>query len=276
MGEVRVITPNQADEVWRLISLRMIDNIVVASKMEEFGVNRTRSGIELVGYWEDGQLMSVLCNGPNLQPINATEAALDSFSTYVEYRRCISIVGVREESLGLWNRLCQRSFTQWASPREVRDHQKVMRLTGPPQIAPSPSVHPISTRHLDAYLRAAISMYTEEVGVSPADPQGSYRDHVGTLMMKGRTFGVMDGTRVVFKADIVAAAAGICQIGGVWLAPEYRHQGFSEALMSGVVAHCQERFPTVSLYVNPYNHAALRCYKAIGFTQISECATIMY
>ena len=276
MGEVRVITPGHASEVWHLVTSRPIDNIVVASKMEEFGVNRARSGIDLVGYWENNHLISVLCDGPNLQPMNATEEALDAFSNYVEYRRCISILGVREESLGLWDRLCQRSFTQWASPREVRDHQKVMTLSSPPSIAPNLSVRPLQTRHLDSYLQAAISMYTEEVGVAPQNPMGTYRDHVGTLMMKGRTFGVLEGTRVVFKADIVATVSGICQIGGVWLAEEYRGKGLSAGLVSGVINLCQERFSTVSLYVNPYNHPAVRCYESLGFTQVSECATIMY
>ena len=276
MGDIRVITRRDAPEVLRLLDLRPIDNIVVSSRVRKLGVERAGLGNDLVGYWENGTLISFLSNGYSLHPINATNAALDKFCERLDYRRAGSIVGVRDETMGLWQRLCDRSFTQWASPREVRDHQKVMAITSDPRIAPNTSVQVVPTRYLDSYLDAAIAMYTEEVGVAPLDIQGSYRDHVASMMMKGCTLGVVQSGRIVFKADIVADANQICQVGGVWLDPQYRGRGFSESLMAAVVTLCHERFSTVTLYVNPYNHPAVRSYEAIGFVQVSECATILY
>jgi len=276
MGDIRVITRRDVPEVLRLLDLRPIDNIVVSSRVRQLGVERASLGNDLVGYWENGTLVSFLSNGYSLHPVNATDAALDAFCEQLDHRRCGSIVGMRDETIGLWKRLCDRSFTQWASPREVRDHQKVLAIASDPLIAPNTSVQFVPTRYLDSYLHAAIAMYTEEVGVAPLDAHGSYRDHVASLMMKGSTMGVVQYGRVVFKADIVAAVDQICQVGGVWLDPEFRGRGFSESLMAAVVALCHERFHTVSLYVNPYNHPAVRSYEAIGFHQVSECATILY
>ena len=276
MGEIRVITRRDEPDVLRLLNLRPIDNVVVASRVRQLGVERTWLGNDLIGYWENGTLVSFLSNGYSLHPINATDAALDGFCDELDHRRAGSIVGVRAEAMGLWQRLCERSYAQWASPREVRDHQKVMAITSAPRVAPNTSVQLIPTRHIDSYLKAAIAMYTEEVGVAPLDAQGSYRDHVASMMMKGSTLGVIQSGRVVFKADIVADVDQVCQIGGLWLDPEFRGRGFSESLVAAVVALCQERFSTVSLYVNPYNHPAIRAYEAVGFTQVSECATILY
>jgi len=276
MGDIRVITRRDMPEVLRLLDLRPIDNIVVSSRVHKLGVERTSLGNDLIGYWENGTLISFISNGYSLHPVNATDAALDAFCECLDYRRCGSILGVRDETMGLWKRLCDRSFTQWASPREVRDHQKVLAVSSDPVVVPDKNVQIVPTRYLDSYLDAATAMYTEEVGVAPLDIQGSYRDHVTSMMMRGCTMGVVQSGRVVFKADIVADAAQICQIGGVWLDPQFRGKGFSETLMAGVVALCRERFSTVTLYVNSYNHPAVRCYTAIGFVQVGECATIYY
>lgn len=276
MGETSVLSRRDAPAVQRLLDLRPIDNIAIAAKINLYGVDRMRLGNDLIGYWENGRLISFLSNGFSLTPVNATEAALDAFAQRLEHRHCVSIIGVREEAMGLWQRLSLRSFTQWASPREVRDHQLVMAISNPPRVRSHPDVQVITTRNLDSYHAASVAMYTEEVGVAPMNPNGSYRDHVTHLMMLGLTYGVIQQGKVVFKADVVADTAGICQIGGVWLDQGLRHQGLSESFMAGVVSLCQERFPTVSLYVNPFNLAAIACYRGVGFVKVSECASILY
>ncbi|MCL2483451.1 MAG: GNAT family N-acetyltransferase [Propionibacteriaceae bacterium] len=274
-GEVRVLTQHDTAEALKLLQAHPVDNIVVLSKVLQHGVERPGLGNDLLGYWENGLLVSLLSDGYSLQPVSATPAALDAFADRLDHRRCGSILGVHDQAMGLWQRLCERSFTQWASPREVRDHQLVMTISGPPKVAPAP-VQALGTRNLDSYHAASVAMYTEEVGVAPMDPQGSYRDHVASLMMKGSAFGMLQSERVVFKADLVADAGSVCQVGGVWLAPQFRGQGASKPLMAGVVERCQERCPAVSLYVNSFNLPAIRCYEAVGFTQVGQCATILY
>jgi len=276
MGEVRVLTRRDGRAARRLLDLRPVDNIVVASRVHASGVERAQLGNNLLGYWERGRLVSMLSDGYALHPVNATPAALDAFAAREERRRCGSIVGVRDEAMGLWERLVKTNYSQWAAPREVRDHQQVMAIAAPPRIAPDPRLVHAATRWLDSYHAASVAMYTEEVGVAPMDAQGGYRQHVATLMMRGLAFCLPAGDRVVFKADIVASAGSVCQIGGVWLDPGWRGRGLSEPLMAAVVAACRERFETVTLYVNPYNTPALNCYRSVGFAQVGECATILY
>jgi ribosomal protein S18 acetylase RimI-like enzyme len=276
MGEVRVLAHGDAPAARRLLNRRPIDNILVSSNVRAFGVERTLLGNDLVGYWEEGELVSFYSDGFSLHPVNATPAALDAFSERITLRRCSSIMGVRDEAIGLWRRLCENSFTQWASPREVRDRQMVMAISSDPLVAPHPDVIVAPTRLLETYHAASLAMYTEEVGVAPINPQGSYRTHVASVMMRGMAYCALSSGQVVFKTDVVACAGGVCQIGGVWLTPRLRGRGLSAALVAAVVAHCRRTYPTVTLYVNPYNHQAVACYRTVGFTQVSECATILY
>jgi predicted GNAT family acetyltransferase len=271
-----VLTPADEPQLRRLLQLRPIENIVVSARLDSHGMDQKTSGAELVGYFESGHLVSALSKGSTLQPIGATIDALDFFAHHLEVRTCQTILGVRNEAMGLWRRLSELSFTQWASPREVRHQQRVMAMTGHPLIHPYLGVEPLATRYIDPYHEASLAMYTEEIGVAPTDPQGSYRDHVTRLMMNQRAFGVIDNNQVIFKADVVAISGSVCQLGGVWITPHLRGQGLAKPFIASVVAQCLERVSTVSLYVNAHNIAAVESYLGVGFVQVGEYATIMY
>ena len=124
--------------------------------------------------------------------------------------------------------------------------------------------------------RAAVKMYTEEVGVSPLEPSGSYAAHVRRTISQGRAFGIVEGGRVVYKSDVGCAAGDACQVQGVWLDPALRGRGLSEPAMAQVARLCQERWPVVSLYVNDYNTRARKLYERIGFDTVGEFATVLY
>ena len=81
---------------------------------------------------------------------------------------------------------------------------------------------------------------------------------------------------VLFKADLGSVSGSVCQVQGVWLDPELRGRGMAPAAMAAVVTLARTVVPTVSLYVNDYNHAARATYDRVGFTQVGEFATIHY
>ncbi|MCL1907022.1 MAG: GNAT family N-acetyltransferase [Propionibacteriaceae bacterium] len=275
-SELRELDHSDEPELRRLLALRPIENIVVSARLDTHGFDPGKSGAQLLGFFHGDHLVSALSVGSTLQPVNATLDALDFFARHIEQRTCQTILGVRGEAMGLWRRLSELSFTQWAAPRDVRHQQIVMAMTGYPLVHPDRDVQPLGTSFIDSYLDASLLMYTEEVGVAPPDPQGSYRDHVAKLMMGQRAFAVMEGDQVVFKADVVAISGSVCQISGVWLAPEYRGLGLAKPYIASVVAQCLERVSTVSLYVNAHNTPAVGSYLGVGFVEVGEYATIMY
>jgi predicted GNAT family acetyltransferase len=159
----------------------------------------------------------------------------------------------------------------------VRPHQPVLSLDTEPSIAPDPRVRRVTLDQWDAYTDAAVKMYTEEIGVSPiqGNPAG-YRFYVRQLITSGRAFGIFDGDRVVFKADLGSVSGSVSQVQGVWLEPELRGRGLAAPAMAAVVQLARTVVPTVSLYVNDYNRPARATYARVGFQQVGEFATIHY
>ena len=157
-------------------------------------------------------------------------------------RTCASIIGPSDVALALWHRLADRWGPCWGEVRNVRPHQPVMSLSGPPSVTPDPRVHRVTLDQWTAYTEAAVKMYTEEIGVSPTqgNPAG-YRFYVRQLITSGRAFGIIDQGRVIFKADLGSVSGSVCQVQGVWLDPALRGRGLAASAMAAVVQMARTR-----------------------------------
>jgi uncharacterized protein len=256
---VRVLTGADQDAAVRLLAASPIDNVFVASRVRGSGLEARDLGCPIWGYEEDGRLRAMCHAGSNLVPVNAGTAAVRAFAEYAGPRRmCSSIIGPAPVAMDLW-------------------HQPVLAIDSDPLVPANPEVRPMTLDHWDAYYQAAVRMYTEEVGVSPlqGNPAG-YRYYVRQLITSGRAFGVLDGDRVIFKADLGSVSRGVTQVQGVWLDPYLRGRGLAPGMMAAVVQLARGIAPVVSLYVNDYNAPARATYARVGFRQSGEFATILY
>ena len=177
--------------------------------------------------------------------------------------------------LDLWSRISPF----WGRAREVRHDQPLLAITSAPRIQADPQVRPVTPAELDSLLPACVTMFTEEVGISPVSggSGGAYRARIAELIGEGRALARFDDSTVVFKAEIGAMNSRACQVQGVWVAPERRGQGLAEPGMAAVVDHARtECAPIVSLYVNDYNRIARRVYERVGFEQVGVFATILF
>jgi predicted GNAT family acetyltransferase len=132
---------------------------------------------------------------------------------------------------------------------------------------------------LDILYPACVAMFTEEVGISPANGDGGslYRARVGELIGQGRAFARIEDGRVVFKAEVGAATQEACQIQGVWVDPALRGRGYANGGMAAVVAQAQATVaPVVSLYVNDYNTAARAAYTRVGFVEVGSFMSVLF
>jgi predicted GNAT family acetyltransferase len=60
------------------------------------------------------------------------------------------------------------------------------------------------------------------------------------------------------------------------VAPEWRGRGLGTAAMSAVIRDALRRVaPSVSLYVNDYNHSARRVYERCGMRRVGTFATVL-
>ncbi|NKY39349.1 GNAT family N-acetyltransferase [Cellulomonas septica] len=287
----RVLTDVDLRAALAVCALDPVAAVLATARLEQATVSGLRTaGGTLWGFEHDGALRAVCWAGANVVPVVPTDdpqlaaRALDAFAglARAQGRRCSSIVGSADMVLGLWDRLSRT----WPAAREVRADQPSMVIDHEPRLAPDPTVRRSRVEEYDLVLPACIRMFTEEVGYSPAGgPGGPYETRVRGLVGAGRSFVRVereDGRRgprdtIVFKAELGAVAGGVAQVQGVWVTPERRGEGLSEAGMAAVVQLARSaETPVVSLYVNGYNHRALAAYRAVGFRQVGTYATVLF
>jgi predicted GNAT family acetyltransferase len=254
-----------------------VADVFVASRVAACGVDPWRLGAELWGHVVDGRLESVCYSGANLWPVASGPAALRVFAERArrQGRRCSSIVGVADAVMELWRHL----EPAWGPAREVRACQPLLAISRAPDVAADPRVRVVRPDELDILLPACIAMFTEEIGVSPVSADGGalFRARVAEFIGARRSFAWIEDGRVLFKAEIGAVAAGVCQVQGVWVAPEARGLGLGAAGTAQVVELARASLaPVVSLYVNEFNTPARRIYERVGFERVGTFASILF
>ncbi|WP_375431158.1 GNAT family N-acetyltransferase [uncultured Friedmanniella sp.] len=277
-GSARVLSRQDLPSAIRVLSTAPVENVFVASRVRAAGLEQASLGCPVWGYERDGVLRSLCHAGSNLVPVNARSDALAAWTELAgPQRMCASIIGPSAVALEFWHRLGERWGPTWSDARDVRASQPVMSISSEPAVEPDRRVRRVTLDQWEAYTDAAVKMYTEEIGVSPVqgNPAG-YRFYVRQLITSGRAFGIFDGGRVLFKADLGSVSGTVSQVQGVWLDPELRGQGLAAPAMAAVVQLARTVVPTVSLYVNDYNAPARATYRRVGFAQVGEFATIHY
>ncbi|PZS38828.1 MAG: GNAT family N-acetyltransferase [Pseudonocardiales bacterium] len=276
-SSLRLLNDRDRDDVLELCDRDPVINVFVSSRVHEAGLDPVRLGGQMWGYTPGGKLTSACYAGANLVPVGATPAAATAFAgrARLQGRRCSSIVGPAEAVAQMWELL--RPY--WGRPREIREAQPVMAISGPPQVAADPNLRRVRPSELDVLLPASVAMFTEEVGVSPlgADGGAAYRARVAELIALGRAFARIEDGRVMFKAEIGAVTPHACQVQGVWVRPELRGQGLAVAGMAAVVQEALRSIaPVVSLYVNDFNAPARAVYRKVGFTEQATLTSILF
>jgi len=276
--EIRALDAHSIDLVKNLIEQDPVRHCFFAARLEQTKQSRFRPSYpDLLGYFDDGNLKSVLMTGANIVPVNTSLIARQEFATVLNRsgRRSSSIVGPAEEVLDLWSRVS----ASWGPAREVRSNQPVLSMRTNSSVEIDHDVRYSNLSDLEDLVPACIAMFTEEVGISPTINGGgnAYRNRISELVSSRRSFVKYLGSELVFKAEIGTVGAGVAQIQGVWVKPEHRGKGISVSAMAAVVKLVlADVAPVVSLYVNDYNEVALKTYRSVGFEQVDTFATVLF
>ena len=276
--EIRALDAHSIDLVRNLIEQDPVRHCFLAARLEQTKQSRFRPSYpDLLGYFDDGNLKSVLMTGANIVPVNTSLIARQEFATVLNRsgRRSSSIVGPAEEVLDLWSRVS----ASWGPAREVRGNQPVLSMRTNSSVEIDHDVRYSNLSDLEDLVPACIAMFTEEVGISPTINGGgnTYRNRISELVSSRRSFVKYLGSELVFKAEIGTVGAGVAQIQGVWVKPEYRGKGISVSAMAAVVKLVlADVAPVVSLYVNDYNEVALKTYRSVGFEKVDTFATVLF
>lgn len=276
--EIRALDAQSIELVKNLIEQDPVRHCFLAARLEQTKQSRFRPSYpDLLGYFDDGNLKSILMTGANIVPVNTSLIARQEFATVLgrSGRRSSSIVGPAEEVLDLWSKVS----VSWGPAREVRGNQPVLTMRSNSSLPFDHDVRYSNLSDLDELLPACVAMFTDEVGISPTLNGGgnAYRNRISELVSSRRSFVKYLGSELVFKAEAGTVGAGVAQIQGVWVKPEYRGRGIAAPAMAAVVKLAlADLAPVVSLYVNDYNEVALKTYRTVGFEQVDTFATVLF
>ena len=274
---VRVLAAADLDEFLALAERDPVVNVFAIHRAQTTSLEPRWLGGEMWGRFEGGELVAACHVAANLVPIQAgpEDAVVFAERALARRRTASTIVGPQDAVLPFWNAI----NGAWGRPRDARWDQRHLVIECDPDIEPDPAVRVTARTDLDTLYPACVSMYTEEVGVSPEIGGGSelYRTRVLQLIGRGWSFARFDRGELVFKAEVACATPNAAQIQGVWVPPHRRGEGLASAGMAAVVALVRARIsPSVSLYVNEWNEPARRAYERVGFRETSRFATVMF
>lgn len=276
---VRTLGVDDLPAALALLRRDPVDNVYVGSRIRTGGLDRVTLGCPVWGFEEGGQLRAMLHAGSNMVPVHADARACAAFAAFAGHQRVASsIIGPAPAALALYHELSRQWGAVWADVRDIRARQPVMLSDDDPPIPADPRVQQVPMELWQSYADAAVAMYTEEVGQAPAvgGSDVSYRIYIRSLIQQGRSYAIVEDGRIIFKADIGSATSSVCQVQGVWVAPDRRGQGIAAPAMAAVIQHARRRWPLVTLYVNDFNIPALATYRRAGMRQVGEFATILY
>jgi GNAT superfamily N-acetyltransferase len=263
------LSPSDVGALSRLLELDVLSNVYLRSEL--------RMGLGSGAWWgigEGRELSAALLGGPLVVPwLPVPDQAPLLADALMRQAPPRMMVGPRESVLALHSASRPRR-----EPEEIRDPQPLLVLQRGQ--CPPPPRTPIrrGTRSdLDALTYAAAAMHREEMGVDPmiVDASG-WRARMTSLIDRGWSYLWMENGEVLFKAELSAWTPEAVQLQGVFTAPSRRRQGVATAGLAGVCAEVFREVPLCSLYVNAYNHVALRLYGRLGFETAGNFATIIY
>ncbi len=222
----------------------------------------------------DGTVRGVIYYGAQLVVAADEPAALDAFA--VETRKhpgLRSFVGPKRAVDGLWSRV----KTWYRDPAIVRAHQPLYAVW-PQALAPIADVDVRLARVEEAALVAENSahMIVGELGYDPRAQRSTFVAGIRRAIEHGSWWVWIDGGELRFQCNVGARTPVTAQLQGVWTPPPARGHGYATHGLAAIARRILADTPTVSLYVNDFNQAAIGVYERVGFERVGELSTYLF
>lgn len=119
-------------------------------------------------------------------------------------------------------------------------------------------------------------MIEHELEYDPRSFAAEFNANVRMMIDRGLWWvGERDG-ELCFFCNAGPRSPQTLQLQGIWTPPKLRGRGFAAAALYGICEELLSDVPTLSLYVNGFNAAALRLYDRVGFRQVGEFRTLLF
>lgn len=259
-------------EVIEFLSARPLHTVFMLGLIRDNGLLSPRNRGSFYGSRaSSGQLEAVALIGHATLVEAHTENSLIGFARVARNCRNTYLIRGEQESIKTF-------WTYYAGagndPRAMAcEHLFV--LSEPPAQVEAVDLRPAEMNDLEKIVGVNSSMALEEGGSSPLqrDPSG-FRKRTARRIEQNRIWILMEGNRLIFKADVVSATPDATYLEGIYVHPEERRKGHAKRCLTKLASILLNDTKAICLTVNDRNQHALALYEKVGFKFHSNYETI--
>jgi hypothetical protein len=271
-ASVAELTERDRAEVLALLAERPIHTVGMAGLIRDNGVVSPHHRGTFYGCRNsEGRLEGVALVGHHTLVEARTRRALREFALVAQgCARTHMIMGEVEAVDEFWNAYADEGRTMRRVCREVLFELRRPALAGLSQLMVEPcrgeGLRPAEPADVDLIAPVHAALAEAESGVNPLDfdPQGFIRRCLRRIE-QGRTWVVVEGGRLVFKADVQADTPEVVYVEGVYVHPQERGTTLGRRYMSQLCRRLLARTRVLCLLANEENERAQRFYRVCGF-----------
>lgn len=271
-GELVRLRREHQESVLAFLDGSPIENVMVIDRIREDGLPG-RAYQEFLGWREDGEWRAVAFFSGDIALYSPDGRGVDEIAQYALRRVPMvpRIISRRDTVDRFWQTFQVAPYPILFDRRQLVYTVDAATL----RAAPEPALRLATLDQLDDVARLASAMSFEEIQMDPLrDHPIGYRRLIEQRIRLGRYWVLVEGGEIKFQVHLNSLTAEAGQITGVYTPPAYRGHGYAKR---GMGAFCREALalaPTLCLFVNDFNTAALRLYEGLGFVPAMEYRAI--
>jgi RimJ/RimL family protein N-acetyltransferase len=273
LSALEAVSEANAAETIAYLARAPYDNVFVQGQIASGALGR--EGDAYLTRDASGAVDGVCYYGPQFVPQAADDAPLTAFARHaaslpaprmiVGPRRCVEV---------MYRELAGR----WRGPRLVRASQPVYVLDRAHLLGSrsDADVGRALPSEADEIARQSALMIAGEFGRPPSSPTAELKRRTRDLIDAGKWWRYRVGGRLVYQCNVGSSTPQTAQLQGVWTPLAERGRGYARRGMAAICDFLLDEHPTLCLYVNDFNLAAIELYERVGFTRVSEFSTLFF
>ena len=274
MSKVQELKLEETPEVLEFLSIRPVHTVVMSSFINDNGIESDLNRGKFYGYRDaTGKLEGVALIGHSTLVEARSEESLKTlaFAARSSETPIHLIMSSGNDAEHFWKYLNGGKD----APR-LTCTETLFEITFPFAVQQCEwTVENATMSHLTQVAEAQAEVAFIECGVDPMlkDREG-FLKRVARRIEQKRVFVVVDGDKLVFKADIIAETGNVIYLEGVYVAPEYRGRDIGSKCLSSLSLDLLGRVEHICLLSNTEFENAHKTFIKAGFRNTDQCISL--